>query len=119
MAMLAGMYTMVGGFLHGAAMVAADGVPASEFARRQVPFLAAMTAGLPGYAATVDAGDYAGAGQQSLRFTQTALAALLRTSADQGVRTDLLQPVHDLVARQIAAGHGALGTARIVEELRK
>ena len=118
MAMLTGMYTMVAGFLHGAAMVAAEGVPATEFARRQAPFLAAMTAGLAGYAATVDARAYDGAGQQSLRFTEVALAGLLRASVDQGVSTEVLQPVHDLVARQIAAGHGEHGTARIIEELR-
>lgn len=118
MAMLTGMYTMVAGFLQGAAMMATEGVSATEFAERQAPFLAAMTAGLPGYAATVDARDYAGPGQQSLHFTSTAVAALLRAAAGQGVATDVLQPVHDLVARQIAAGHGDLGTARIFEELR-
>jgi hypothetical protein len=118
MAMLTGMYTMFAGFLHGAAMVATEGITATEFARRQVPFLAAMTAGLAGYAATVDAREYTGAGQQSLRFTEAALAGLLRASVDQGVSTEVLQPVHALVARQIAAGHGDLGTARIIEELR-
>ncbi|MFI5843078.1 hypothetical protein ACIA8K_25545 [Catenuloplanes sp. NPDC051500] len=99
-------------------MVAAEGVSASEFAGVAAPFLAAMTEGLAGYAATVDARDYAGAGQQSLHFTGTALVTLLRASADQGVPTDVLDPVHALVARQIAAGHGDLGTARIFEELR-
>jgi 3-hydroxyisobutyrate dehydrogenase-like beta-hydroxyacid dehydrogenase len=118
MAMLTGMYSMIAGFLHGAAMVAVEGVSAAEFAQRQAPFLAAMTAGLAGYAATVDASDYAGAGQQSLRFTEAAVAALLRATADQGVSTEVLQPVHDLLARQIAAGHGDLGTARLFEELR-
>ncbi|MEU8614052.1 NAD(P)-binding domain-containing protein, partial [Actinoplanes sp. NPDC048791] len=48
MAMLTGMYTMVAGFLHGAAMLAAEGVPAAEFARLQAPFLAAMTGSFAG-----------------------------------------------------------------------
>ncbi|HWS33799.1 MAG TPA: NAD(P)-binding domain-containing protein [Actinoplanes sp.] len=117
MAMLTGMYTMFAGFLHGAAMLAAEGVPAAEFARRQAPFLTAMTGSFAGYAAAVDAGDYAGEGQ-SLRFTEVALAALLRATTGQGISTDVLQPVHDLVRRQIAAGHGDLDTARIFEELR-
>jgi 3-hydroxyisobutyrate dehydrogenase-like beta-hydroxyacid dehydrogenase len=118
MAMLTGMYTMFAGFLHGAAMLAAEGVPAAEFAERQAPFLAAMTGGLAGYATTVDSQDYAGEGQQSLRFTEAALAGLLRATDGQGVSTEVLRPVHDLVRRQIAAGHGELGTARIFEELR-
>jgi 3-hydroxyisobutyrate dehydrogenase-like beta-hydroxyacid dehydrogenase len=118
MAMLTGMYTMFAGFMHGAAMLAAEGVPAIEFAQRQAPFLAAMTGGMLEHAATIDSRDYAGPGQQSLRFTDAALSALLRATTGQGVSTEVLRPVHDLVRRQIDAGHGDLGTARIFEELR-
>ncbi|GAA2611547.1 NAD(P)-binding domain-containing protein [Dactylosporangium fulvum] len=118
MAMLTGMYAMFAGFLHGAAMVGAAGVAATEFAELQVPFLAAMTGQLAGFAATVDAKDYAGEGQQSLQFTETALAALLRATAEQGVAVEVLQPVHDIVQRQITAGFGDHGTARIFEELK-
>lgn len=119
MAMLVGMYTMIAGFLHGAAMVGAHAVPAVSFADQQAPFLAAMTGRLAGYAATVDAADYAGPGQQSLHFTEAALDALVTASLEENVRVDVLRPVLDLVRRQIAAGHGQLGTARIVEELRE
>ena len=115
MAMLTGMYTMFAGFLHGAAMVVADGGSAQSFAAMQAPFLAAMTGGLAEMASMVDSGDYSG---QSLYFTETALAALLAASAEQGVDPRVLEPVHDLVRRQIEAGFGAQGTARIVEELR-
>ncbi|MCK9904722.1 dehydrogenase [Parafrankia colletiae] len=118
MAMLVGMYTMFAGFLHGAAMVGVEGVSATEFARRQTPFLAAMTGQLAGLAAAVDAEDYAGAGQQSLEFTEAALASLVTASLEAGVQVDVLRPVHDIVRRQIAAGHGRQGTARIFEELR-
>lgn len=117
LALLAGMYVMFAGFLHGAAMLAAEGVPAAEFAARQAPFLAAMTGSLAHQAATVDAKDYAGAGQ-SLRFTETALAALIRAGTEQGVGAEVLQPVHAMVRRQIEAGFGEQDTARIFEELR-
>ncbi|MGN9779396.1 NAD(P)-dependent oxidoreductase [Micromonospora sp. H33] len=118
MAMLAGMYTLFAGFLHGAAMVGAAGVSATDFAERQVPFLAAMTGQLAGYAATVDAKDYTGGGQQSLRFTETALAALLRAGTEHGVDLEVLRPVHAIVRRQIAAGFGEHGTARMFESMR-
>jgi 3-hydroxyisobutyrate dehydrogenase-like beta-hydroxyacid dehydrogenase len=118
MAMLTGMYTMFAGFMHGAAMVGSEGVSATEFAARQAPFLAAMAGGVAGFAATIDAKDYAGTGQQSLRFTETALAALMRASTEQGVDAEVLRPVYDTVRRQIAAGFGDQGTARIFEELR-
>jgi len=117
-AMLTGMYTMFAGFLHGAAMLDAAGVPATEFAARQAPFLAAMAGQLAGLAATVDADDYTGAGQQSLRFTETALATLVRATAEQGVSGEVLRPVHDIVRRQVAAGYGEHGTARIFKALR-
>ncbi|GAA4596168.1 NAD(P)-binding domain-containing protein [Planotetraspora phitsanulokensis] len=118
MALLAGMYTMFAGFMHGAAMVGSEGVSATEFATWATPFLAAMTGGLAGFAAVIDAKDYAGEGQQSLEFTETALAALTRASIDQSVNVEVLKPVHDIVRRQIAAGFGKQGTARIFEDLR-
>lgn len=118
MAMLVGMYTMFAGFLHGAAMVGSEGVSATEFAARQAPFLAAMTEGFAGFAATIDAKDYAGAGQQSLEFTSGAIGVLMQASVEQGVNPEVLKPMHDIVRRQIAAGFGRQGTARIFEELR-
>lgn len=116
LAMLAGMYTMFAGFMHGAAMVGSEGVPASEFAARATPFLAAMTGALAGLAATIDAADYAGEDQQSLQFSD--LTKLVTASVEQGVSAEVLQPVHEMIQRQIAAGHGNEGFARIFEELR-
>ncbi|WP_374690114.1 NAD(P)-dependent oxidoreductase [Frankia sp. AvcI1] len=118
MAMLVGMYTMFAGFLHGAAMVGAEGVSATDFARRQGPFLASMTGQLADLATAVDAKEHAGAGQQSLEFTEAALDLLVTASLDQGVSIEVLRPVHDIVHRQVAAGYGRQGTARIVEALR-
>ncbi|WFE44777.1 NAD(P)-binding domain-containing protein [Verrucosispora sp. WMMD1129] len=117
-AMLAGMYAMFAGFLHGAAMVGSEGVPAGEFVRRQAPFLAAMTEQLAGFAATIDEQDYLGPGQQSLRFTETALNTVMQASTGQGVTDEVLKPAHDMVRRQLAAGFGEHGTARMFEELR-
>lgn len=116
LALLSGMYTMFAGFLHGAAMVASEGVPATEFAARATPFLAAMTEAFVGYAAVVDAGDYAGEGQQSLVFSD--LTDLVTASTEQGVSAEVLAPVHRMIQRQIAAGHGDHGFPRIFEEMR-
>jgi hypothetical protein len=52
------MYVMFAGFMHGAAMVGADGVSASEFAARATPFLAAMTGAITEFAAIIDKQDY-------------------------------------------------------------
>ncbi len=116
MAMLAGMYVMFGGFMHGAAMVATEGVPSTEFAVRATPFLAAMTGAFAQFAAIIDASDYASQGQQSLEFSD--LTKLVTATVEQGVSAEVLQPVHTMIQRQIAAGHGQEGFARIFEELR-
>jgi pyrroline-5-carboxylate reductase len=91
-------------------------LPAGEFAARAAPFLAAMTGAFAGYAATIDAADYAGEGQQSLEFSD--LTRIVTASVEQGVSAEVLQPVHEMVQRQIAAGHGTQGFARTFEELR-
>lgn len=116
LAMLAGMYVMFAGFMHGAAMVGSEGVSASEFAARAIPFLAAMTGAFAGFAAAIDAKDYAGEGQQSVGFSD--LTKIVTASVEQGVSAEVLQAVHEMIRRQIAAGHGQEGFARIFEELR-
>jgi 3-hydroxyisobutyrate dehydrogenase-like beta-hydroxyacid dehydrogenase len=117
MAILAGMYTMFAGFMHGAAMVGSDGGSATDFAARATPFMAAMTEAFGEFGAIIDSRDYAGEGQQSLEFSD--LGDLLQASADQGVSLEVLEPVQRLIRRQIDAGHGDEGFARIYEELRR
>jgi 3-hydroxyisobutyrate dehydrogenase-like beta-hydroxyacid dehydrogenase len=116
LAMLSGMYLMIAGFIHGAAMVGSVGVPATDFASRAGPFLAAMTDSVAEFAKVIDGGDYAAAGQQSLDFSD--LADLLQASVDQGVSIEVIEPVQRLIRRQIAAGHGSEALARIYEEIR-
>ena len=116
LAMLAGMYVMFAGFMHGAAMVGTEGVPAATFAERAVPFLAAMTGELAGFAGIIDRRDYQGEGQQSLEFSD--LGDILRASEEQGIGTDVVEPVQSLIRRQVAAGHGKEGFARIYEQIR-
>ena len=116
MAILSGMYVMFAGFMHGAAMVGSEGVPADTFAKFATPFLSAMTASFDGIAAVLDGGDYSIEGQQSLEFSD--LSDFLRAAAEQGVATDVLQPVQTLIERQITAGHGKESFYRIYEGIR-
>jgi 3-hydroxyisobutyrate dehydrogenase-like beta-hydroxyacid dehydrogenase len=116
LALLAGMYVMFAGFLHGAAMVADAGVSAGAFAERAAPWLSAMTGAFAGFAAVVDGGDYAVPGQQSLEFSD--LRHLVDASAARGVSTEVVGVVRDLIRRQVDAGHGREGFARIYESLK-
>jgi 3-hydroxyisobutyrate dehydrogenase-like beta-hydroxyacid dehydrogenase len=106
LALLAGMYVMFAGFMHGAAMVAPAGVTAGEFAARAAPWQTAMTGAFQGFAAVIDGGDYTVEGQQSLEFSDVALGGILAASADQGISTEALAMVQRLTQRQIDAGHG-------------
>jgi 3-hydroxyisobutyrate dehydrogenase-like beta-hydroxyacid dehydrogenase len=116
LALLAGMYIMFAGFFHGAALVGSQGVTAGEFAAKAVPWLTAMASSLPEYAEVIDGGDYAVPGQQSLEFSD--LNDLLQASADQGISTDAVAMVQALIRRQIDAGYGDHGFARIYESIR-
>ncbi|MGK5628834.1 NAD(P)-dependent oxidoreductase [Streptomyces sp. URMC 123] len=117
LALLAGMYVMFAGFLHGAAMVAPVGVTASEFATRAAPWLTAMTGAFQGFAEVVDGGDYTVERQQSLLFSD--LGHILAASADQGISTEVVAMVQRLIRRQIDAGHGEEGFARIIESIKQ
>ncbi|NUS73026.1 MAG: NAD(P)-dependent oxidoreductase [Corynebacteriales bacterium] len=116
LAMLSGMYVMFAGFMHGAAMVGSENVSASEFAAKAVPFLRAMVDEMPGYAKTIDDGDYAGPGQQSLEFSD--LTHIVTASQEQGVSSAPIAMVQELIRRQLDAGYGREGFARIYESLR-
>ncbi|TDC85652.1 NAD(P)-dependent oxidoreductase [Micromonospora sp. KC606] len=116
LALLAGMYVMFAGFMHGVAMVAPAGVSAGEFAAMATPWLTAMTGALGEFAAVIDGGDYTVEGQQSLQFS--SLGDLLAASAGQGISTEVVAMVQRLIQRQIDAGHGNEGFARIIESIK-
>jgi len=117
LALLAGMYVMFAGFMHGAAMVAPAGMSAREFAGMAAPWLAAMTGAFQEFAEVIDGGDYTVAGQQSLEFSD--LGDLLAAGSHQGVSTEVVAMVQGLIQRQIDAGHGKEGFARIIESIKQ
>ncbi|GAA2091793.1 NAD(P)-dependent oxidoreductase [Actinomadura alba] len=117
LALLAGMYVMFAGFMHGAAMVAPAGITAGEFAAMAAPWQTAMTGAFQGFAAVIDGGDYTVEGQQSLEFSN--LSDLLAASSDQGISTEVVAMVQRLIQRQIDAGHGEEGFARIFESIKQ
>jgi hypothetical protein len=79
-------------------------------------WLAAMTTGLPEFAKVIDGGDYTVAGQQSLLFSD--LGTIVAANADQDISTEVIDMVQGLIQRQIEAGHGSDGFARIIESIK-
>ncbi|OBB31677.1 6-phosphogluconate dehydrogenase [Mycolicibacterium peregrinum] len=116
LALLSAMYVMFAGFFHGAAMVGAAGVSAKEFATRTAAWLPALMPVLGEYASVIDGGDYSVPGQQSLYFSD--LSDIVNASRDQGISTEVVDVVQRLIHRQIDAGHGNDGVARIIESIK-
>ena len=116
LALLSGMYVMFAGFFHGAALVGAAGVSAKEFATRAVPWLQVTAGALADFAAIIDGGDYSLPGQQSLEFSD--ITDIVEASRGQGISTELVDVVQRLIHRQIDAGHGRDGFARMIESIK-
>lgn len=115
-ALLSGMYTMFSGYYHGAAMVRAIGMSATEFGRRAEAWLGAVLPTLSAAGAQIDSGDYS-VPFQSLNFTKAAVDTIVSASRDAGVDLDIVGAVKNLVDRQVAAGYGHESSERMFESL--
>jgi 3-hydroxyisobutyrate dehydrogenase-like beta-hydroxyacid dehydrogenase len=117
-AVLAGMYGMLGGFLHAAAMAEATGISATELTPVLVSWLADSFPALATFATEIDSGDYHSTAESSLAMNKAGLATIIRASESLGVPVSTLVPLQKLIDQQVDAGHGAASLARAVEPLR-
>ncbi|KAA1424606.1 NAD(P)-dependent oxidoreductase [Mumia zhuanghuii] len=116
LSLLAGMYGMLGGFFHAAALVRSAGHGVESFTDELlVPWLSAMLGTLPESARSIDRGDYAETG--SPLAMQVANDSIGEASAAQGVSAELYAPLHALMQRRVDDGHGAEDMAGVVELL--
>jgi 3-hydroxyisobutyrate dehydrogenase-like beta-hydroxyacid dehydrogenase len=97
LALLSAMYGMFGGIDHALALGASADVPEAELRSMVVAWLRAMLAGQEKPA------DHA-ATYASLPMQAQAYVNLLDASREQGVRTDLVAPMGELLHRAVAAG---------------
>ncbi|MDA2803476.1 NAD(P)-dependent oxidoreductase [Nocardiopsis suaedae] len=112
-ALLTGMYGLLGGFVHAAALIRSEGAAdgseggsVTEFTEnRLLPWLTAMTGILPALARQVDSGDFRTEGS-GLAMQLRAYENFLSASRARGVRTDLIAPFHALMERALSAGAG-------------
>lgn len=119
LALLDGMWGMLAGSLHAAALVGTEEVAAKDFLTLLVPWLTAMIGVLPGLADQIDTGDYYNDVVSNLGMQAIAYANLIDASKNQGVSTALIAPMGDLMDREVAAGHGAADLSRLIELIRK
>ncbi|WP_067829087.1 NAD(P)-dependent oxidoreductase [Actinomadura kijaniata] len=108
-ALLGMMYATLNGFLHGAALVDSAGVPAREFAELALGWFMPVVlnpAGLAEQASGLDDGAYPG-DLGTMEMNLNALEHIARTSAEQGVHTDLPRLMKELAEHAVSRGHGA------------
>ena len=113
LAMLSGMYGMLGGFVHAAALVRPRGV--TEFTETLlIPWLQGMFPALVDMAGQIDRGEYKA--QESDLSMQVANEGIAEVSRSLGVR-DLSAPLFELMRRRVEQGHGDDDFPSVIEVL--
>jgi 3-hydroxyisobutyrate dehydrogenase-like beta-hydroxyacid dehydrogenase len=117
LALLSGMYGMFGGALQAFALVRSAGGSAKEFAPMLREWLGSMSEFVTGSAEQIDTGDYATGVVATLAMQASGYVHLVDVAKAQGVGTELLAPLAELMDRRVAAGHGHEDIASVVEAL--
>ncbi|MFF8383257.1 NAD(P)-dependent oxidoreductase [Streptomyces kanasensis] len=116
-ALLSAMSGMFAGVLHAFALVRHEEVAPRDFAALLVDWLTAMAGAAHATAEQIETGDYGKGVVSNLAMQSAGNATLLRTAEEQRVSPELLTPYMELMARRVAAGHGAEDVAGMVELL--
>lgn len=116
-ALLGIMWGSLNGFVHAAALLAADGVPARDFLPFATAWLGAVGFFSGVVADQVDSGDFA-AVDASLASHLSPLEHLIDESRARGIDASLPEFTRGLVADAIARGHEGDGYARLIEHFR-
>ncbi|MBH1933632.1 NAD(P)-dependent oxidoreductase [Streptomyces sp. AV19] len=118
-ALLGLMWSALTGWLHGAALVGADGGErATAFTRVANRWMKAVEVFMNTYAPQVDAGKYPG-DDATLDVHAAAIEHLVHASEARGIASGLPEIFQDLTRRGIEAGHGRDSWARLVELVRE
>ncbi|MFE0777664.1 NAD(P)-dependent oxidoreductase [Streptomyces sp. NPDC058861] len=106
------------GFFQGAAAVQARGLEVSSMVRFAGKWLDMIKSLLPVYATEIDRGDYTDA-SSSVNLFLAGAAHDMELAEETNVDVAWLAPLHDLVERAAAAGHGDHSVSALTEVLRK
>ncbi|MFD0365810.1 NAD(P)-dependent oxidoreductase [Nocardia sp. GCM10030253] len=114
MAVLAGMYGLFSGFFQAVAMVDSESFPVGEFTESfLMPWLRSIIDVLPTMAAEIDSRQFE-VNFSDLAANQAGLRNIRAASRNQGVATDLLDPLQRIFDEQVELGNGADSFTRAV-----
>lgn len=118
LALLNGMYGMLGGVLQAAAIVGTERVNVSEFTSSHlVPWVQGMLAGaVPQLAEQIDSGDYTAV--ESNLAMQTSGIGFVEFSESIGISGELMAPLERLMKQRVADGHGGDDLSSVIELIR-
>jgi 3-hydroxyisobutyrate dehydrogenase-like beta-hydroxyacid dehydrogenase len=121
-ALLSLMWGTLTGWLHGVALIGADGpggnVTATTYTAVADRWMKTVRAFMRSYAPQIDSGHYPG-GDFTLKLHQKTMDILAHASELRGVASGLPELFKELTGRAIRAGHGNDSYARLVEFIRK
>jgi 3-hydroxyisobutyrate dehydrogenase-like beta-hydroxyacid dehydrogenase len=115
-AMLSVTWSVLNGYLHGAALLRAAGAPTEDFLPSALGVLEVVGAWLPDYTRQIETGVYP-AFDATLNTHRGGMAHLLAESEALGLRTDVPALLCSLADRAIAAGRGSDGYTALIEEI--
>lgn len=118
LALLSGMYGVFAGFFHASALVDSEGIRARSFLELLSPWMVAMMGELRGYAQKIDSGRHGVDVVSNLGMQTASLENILAATREQGVATDLLDPMLQLFRQRAQAGFGHEDISGIFELMR-
>ncbi|MGX1567771.1 NAD(P)-dependent oxidoreductase [Streptomyces sp. NPDC055506] len=116
-ALLGLMWSTMTGWLHGTALVGAEGTPAADFTPVAIRWLTAVAGFLTTYAPQVDAGRYPG-DDATVDVQIAAIDHLIHAAAARGIDNALPELLKTAMEKAGAAGHGQDSYASLIEVLR-
>lgn len=116
-AVLGLMWSILNGFLHGAALLGTAGVPATAFAPLAVRSVGTVAGWLADTAGQIDDGTYP-APDATIDTHLAAMEHLVEESGSAGISTALPTFVKALAARAASNGHGGSGYAALIDQFR-
>ncbi|MFC9686666.1 NAD(P)-dependent oxidoreductase [Streptomyces sp. NPDC056948] len=116
-ALLGLMWSTMTGWLHGTALVGAEGTPAGDFTPVATRWLTAVAGFLTTYAPQVDAGRYPG-DDATVDVQIAAIDHLIHAAAARGIDNALPELLKAGMQKAGAAGHGQDSYASLIEVLR-
>ncbi|MEV4167946.1 hypothetical protein [Nonomuraea sp. NPDC049709] len=117
-AVLGLMWSILNGFLQGAALLGAAGEEATAFAPIARTGIGTVAGWVAGYARQIDDGAYP-ALDSTIDTHRAAMEHLVHESESLGVSGELPRFVRELAGRAVAEGRGGDGYAAMIEQFRK